>query len=48
MVNGIWQSLGLDLLAIPWLDLVYINVYAIFIKIVRMIQEFGLVIFFFF
>ena len=33
MVNGIWQSLGLDL--------VYINVYAIFIKLLRMIQEFG-------
>ena len=33
MVNGICQSLGLDL--------VYINVYAIFIKILRMIQGFG-------
>ena len=33
MVNGIWQSLGLDL--------VYINVYAIFIKILHMKQEFG-------
>ena len=33
MVNGIWQSLGLDL--------VYISVYAILIKIIRMIEEFG-------
>ena len=33
MVNGIRQSLGLDL--------VYINVYTIFIKILRMEQEFG-------
>ena len=33
MVNGIRQSLGLDL--------VYINVYTIFIKILRMKQEFG-------
>ena len=33
MVNGIWQSLGLDL--------VYVNVYAIFIKILRIIEEFG-------
>ena len=33
MVNGIWQSLGLDL--------VFLNVYAFFIKILRMIQEFG-------
>ena len=33
MVNGIRQSLGLDL--------VYINVYTIFIKILRMKLEFG-------
>ena len=33
MVNGIWQSLGLVL--------VYINVYAVFIKILRMVEEFG-------
>ena len=33
MVNGIRQSLGLDL--------VYISVYTIFIKILRMKQEFG-------
>ena len=33
MVNGIRQSLGLDL--------VYINVYTIFTKILRMKQEFG-------
>ena len=33
MVNGIRQSLGLDL--------VYINVYTFFIKILRMKQEFG-------
>ena len=33
MINGIRQSLGLDL--------VYINVYTIFIKILRMKQEFG-------
>ena len=39
MVNGIRQSLGLDL--------VYINVYTIFIKILRMKLEFGLGSFFF-
>ena len=33
MVNGIRQSLGLDL--------VYINVYTIYIKILHMKQEFG-------
>ena len=33
MVNGIWQSLGLDL--------VYINLYAFVIKILRTIKEFG-------
>ena len=38
MVNGIRQSLGLDL--------VYINVYTIFIKILRMKQGFGLGSFF--